>query len=92
MIQEDLPSLDPGPHPPPTFTTGENLLKWIDAYSNANGNQRSCWLGRRKKLVCMSWEQDDMSDEEGEEGEEGEDDDDDDEEEEEEGYVEGFVE
>ena len=44
---------------------GERLLKWIDAYSKAPGNTRSCWVGAKKKLVCMSWSDvDDSGDEE----------------------------
>jgi hypothetical protein len=35
---------------------GENLLSWIDAYGKAAGNQRSCWLGKKKRLVCMTWQ------------------------------------
>lgn len=61
------------------WSTGENLLKWIDAYASSPGNARSCWLGKKKKLVCMSWREADTSDEEGEE---------DDDEEEDEDYVE----
>jgi hypothetical protein len=75
-----------GKSPAPTgadWTAGENLLKWIDAYSSCPGNARSCWLGRKKKLVCMSWREADTSDED----EEGDEDEDDEGEEEEEEYV-----
>ena len=57
----------------PSFVAGEHLLRWIEAYSRCAGNARSCWLGGRKKLVCMSWREADSSEEEGE-GEEEEDD------------------
>jgi hypothetical protein len=43
---------------------GENLLLWIDAYGKAAGNQRSCWLGKKKRLVCMTWRDAEESDEE----------------------------
>jgi len=48
-----------------SFPVGERLLKWIDAYSKASGDARSCWLGATKKLVCMTWrDADDSGDEE----------------------------
>lgn len=43
---------------------GENLLSWVDAYGKAAGNQRSCWLGKKKRLVCMTWRDAEDSDEE----------------------------
>jgi hypothetical protein len=48
---------------------GEQLLGWIDAYSRSPGNSRACWVGARKKLVCMTWRDVDMSDENEEEDE-----------------------
>jgi len=41
---------------------GEQLLGWIDAYSHSPGNARACWVGAKKKLVCMTWRDVDMSD------------------------------
>jgi hypothetical protein len=38
------------------WKTGDNILKWIDAYAGASGNSRSCWVGEKKKIVCMTWE------------------------------------
>jgi hypothetical protein len=55
------------------FSVGRNLLLWIEAYGMAAGNQRSCWLGKKKRLVCMTW----RDAEESEEEEEQDDDDDD---------------
>ena len=52
------------------YIAGESLLRWIDAYSNAPGNTRSCWIGNKKQLVCMTWRDADTSDEEEEEEEE----------------------
>jgi hypothetical protein len=49
---------------------GERLLNWIDAYSKAPGNSRSCWVGGKKRLVCMSWGDADSSDNEREEEDE----------------------
>lgn len=51
------------------FSVGRNLLSWIEAYGMTAGNQRSCWLGKKKRLVCMTWR-------DAEESEEGEEDDD----------------
>lgn len=45
---------------------GERLLEWIDAYSKAPGNERSCWVGAKKRLVCMAWRDTDLSGEEDE--------------------------
>jgi hypothetical protein len=58
---------------------GDQLLGWIDAYSRSPGNARACWVGTKKKLVCMTWRDVDMSDEEEDEdyAEEEEEDDDD---------------
>lgn len=52
---------------------GEQLLGWIDAYSLSPGNGRACWVGTKKKLVCMTWRDVDMSDDEEEEEAEEED-------------------
>lgn len=46
------------------FEVGERLLSWIDAYAKAPGNLRSCWVGEKKRLVCMSWRDADSSDDE----------------------------
>jgi len=46
------------------YIVGECILKWIDAYAKAPGDHRSCWLGNEKKLVCMTWQEVDTSDEE----------------------------
>jgi hypothetical protein len=54
------------------YAAGECLLKWIDAYWNSPGNLRSCWLGSKKQLVCMTWRDADTSDEEEEEEEDEE--------------------
>ena len=43
---------------------GQKLLDWIDAYSNAPGDSRSCWIGEHKKLVCMTWRDEENSDDE----------------------------
>ena len=53
---------------------GDKLLAWIDAYGKAVGSSRSCWVGEKKKLVCMTWRDADESDED--EVEEDDDDDD----------------
>jgi hypothetical protein len=43
---------------------GKRLLKWIDAYSKASGDARSCWVGAKKKLACITWmDADDSGDE-----------------------------
>jgi len=44
---------------------GQKVLDWIEAYSSASGNARSCWVGGKKKLVCMTWRDADSSDDEG---------------------------
>jgi hypothetical protein len=77
MLERELQSPASEKYPAADWTAGTHLLEWIDAYSNVNGSDRSCWLGKRKKLVCMSWVEGDSSDE-------GDDDDDDEGEEEEE--------
>jgi len=48
----------------PYMIMGEKLLEWINAYAHAPGNQRSCWVGAKKKLTCMTWRDVDTSDEE----------------------------
>lgn len=58
---------------------GECLLKWIHAYAHCPGNRRACWLGEKKKLVCMTWRDADTSDED--EDDEGDYEEEDDEEE-----------
>jgi len=47
----------------PSMIIGGKLLEWIDAYALAPGNQRSCWVGAKKKLTCMTWRDVDTSDE-----------------------------
>jgi hypothetical protein len=46
-----------------SMAAGTKLLKWIDAYSGAPGTARSCWVGEKKRLVCMSWRNAETSDE-----------------------------
>lgn len=50
----------------PFTAAGDKLIKWMDAYSNASGDTRSCWLGAKKKLVCLNWRDEDSSDEDDE--------------------------
>jgi len=47
------------------WKTGDSILKWIDAYAGASGNSRSCWVGEKKKIVCMTWRDAESSDDEG---------------------------
>lgn len=46
------------------FRVGERLLEWIDAYSKAPGDKRSCWVGLKKKLAYGPWRDVDSDDEE----------------------------
>jgi hypothetical protein len=43
---------------------GQKVLDWIDAYSNTSGSARSCWVGDKKKMVCMTWRESESSDDE----------------------------
>jgi len=42
---------------------GEALLKWVNAYSRSPGDKRACWVGAKKKVVCITWRDVDSSDE-----------------------------
>ena len=51
-----------------SFDAGERLLKWIDAYGKSPGNQRSCWIGAKKKVcTTMSLRDDDSDDDDDDE-------------------------
>ena|ERR1700694_647735 len=43
---------------------GQKVIDWIEAYADTSGGSRSCWVGEKKRMVCMTWREADSSDDE----------------------------